>query len=129
MVLGALWFSPVVFGKMWMKLMNISPEEMSGGKKGMGKKYFAGFVSHVVMAYVMFWIVGASAVFMNSIGQEMGNVALGAVTGFWIWIGFVATVSLGSVLWEKRPLKLYLLNNAYNLVSFVMMGVIVAIWR
>jgi polyferredoxin len=31
MVLGFLWYSPVLFGHAWAKLRNVKMEEMSGG--------------------------------------------------------------------------------------------------
>ncbi len=42
---------------------------------------------------------------------------------------FVATVTLGSVLYEKRSFSLYALNNGYQLVSLVVMGAVLAVWR
>ena len=32
-VLGALWYSPVLFGKLWMKLSKIDPKNMDAAKK------------------------------------------------------------------------------------------------
>jgi hypothetical protein len=53
------------------------------------------------------------------------GIALGAM----VWLGFIATVTLASVLYEKRSVNLYILNNGYQLVSLVVMGAIVAAWR
>ena len=48
---------------------------------------------------------------------------------FWIWLGFIATVMLGSVLWQGKPWKLYILNVAYQLVSLFAMAVVVVMWK
>ncbi|MEK6955996.1 MAG: DUF1761 domain-containing protein, partial [Nanoarchaeota archaeon] len=53
----------------------------------------------------------------------------GAKLALWIWIGFVATVTLSSVLWENKSYKLYLLNNGYNVVNMVVMAVILTLWQ
>lgn len=39
MVLGFLWYSPMVLGKQWMKEKKISPESMKKSQKEMGKWY------------------------------------------------------------------------------------------
>jgi Protein of unknown function (DUF1761) len=36
--------------------------------------------------------------------------------------------TLGAITFEKRPLKLYLINNAYWLIALLIMGAILAIW-
>lgn len=61
----------------------------------------------------------------------MGATSIGAgiSVGFWAWLGFVATVTLASVLYERRPMSLYILNNGYQLVSLAIMGAILAILR
>jgi hypothetical protein len=57
------------------------------------------------------------------------SVGAGISLGAMVWLGFIATVTLASVLYEKRSVNLYILNNAYQLVSLVVMGAIVAAWR
>jgi len=41
---------------------------------------------------------------------------------------FVAVATLGSVTFEKRPLQLYLINNAYLLLALLLMGAVLAVW-
>lgn len=115
MIIGAIWYSPGVFGKSWMKLTGMSTKDMDAMKKagGMWKYYLAGLLSQLVMAYVLYMLFAMTGV------AEMGEALKMA---FWLWLGFIATVSLGSVLWERRPLKLYILNNAYNLVAILAMA-------
>jgi hypothetical protein len=35
---------------------------------------------------------------------------------------------LGSVTFEKRPLQLYMINNAYLLLALLLMGAVLAVW-
>jgi len=35
-------------------------------------------------------------------------------TAFWLWLGFVATTQLATVVFEQRKLGLYLLNVGYK---------------
>ncbi len=117
-IIGSLWYSPVLFGKVWAYYMGLTPEKMKAS--GMGKTYVGSFITTLVMAYVLahFIILGGA-----------GNVAAGAQIAFWIWLGFVATVAMGSIFWENKAKKLYLINVGYSLVSLVVMGVILALWR
>ena len=122
MVLGAVWYGPL-FGKKWSELMgwsSMTPEQTAEMKKSANKSYFWMFLSSLVMAYVTAWVVGVAGVSDFSGGLEVG---------FWLWLGFVATVSLGGVLWEKKPIKLWALNNGFNLLNLLVYGVILAGWQ
>jgi len=116
-VIGWLWYGPV-FGKTWMSLMGINPQSVS--REGMGKTVVGSLIGSLVTAYVLARLVG-----MMGAGTAAGGIA----AGFWAWLGFVATVTLASVLYEKRSWNLYLLNNGYQLASLAVMGAILAAWR
>lgn len=120
MVIGSLWYSPMLFGKKWMKLMGWSPEEMEKRKKGMGMAYLWMFIGSLVMAYVLSYFLGYS---------QAATLVEGAWVGFWAWLGFVAPVMLGGMLWEGKPKELYLINSGHNLVNLLVMGAILAVWR
>lgn len=119
MIIGSIWYGPL-FGKQWMSLMGFTQKDIEKAKKkGMGKLYFAGFVSALVMAFVLAHFVGVFAT----------TVMEGIQTAFWIWIGFFATVMLGSVLWEGKSVKLYILNVAYYIVNLIIISTILVLWR
>ncbi len=121
MALGALWYSPAVFGKMWMNLCGFTEKHMEEAKKkGMGKSMVLAFLAQLVMAYVL-------AHFVQYAGAA-GSIVGGLQAGFWIWLGFIATTLLNSVLWEGKPVKLYLLNIAHYLLVLLVSGVILAVW-
>ena len=118
-VLGFLWYGPL-FGKQWIKLMNFDKKKMSEMKnKGMGKTYVIMVVGTLVTSYVL-------AHFVDYL--DATNVAGALTAAFWIWLGFIATVMLGSVLWEGKPWKLYFLNVAYYLINLAVMAVVLALW-
>lgn len=120
MVLGGLWYSPLLFGNIWIKLSGFSQKDMEKAKqKGMAASYFFNFVATLVMAYILAHFVD----YVDATTWQDGLLA-----GFWIWLGFIATVSLASVLWEGKPFSLYLINIAYYLVGLPIMGVILTLW-
>ncbi len=116
MALGFLWYGPL-FGKTWMSLMGISQQNIPSG--GMGKTYAWSALGSLVTAFVLSKVV---------IAMGASSLGAGIVVGFWIWLGFVATVTLGSILYERRSSNLYILNNGYQLVALAIMGAILAVW-
>lgn len=125
-LVGWLWHSPLLFGKIWGKLMGLdklSKKQQTEMMKKMGSSMLFGFLANVVIAYVLSYMVQACGAFFHTAG-----VMSGLQTGFWIWLGFMATLSLNSVLWEGRKLQLYFINVGYQLVTILVMGSILAIW-
>ncbi|MBI4363277.1 MAG: DUF1761 domain-containing protein [Candidatus Doudnabacteria bacterium] len=125
-VLGYLWFGPL-FGKMWIRMMGwdkIDPVQQEEMKKGMMKSYVLTVIGALVMAYVLAHALVFASTYLNSEG-----VGAGLMVGFWNWLGFVAPVTLGVVLWEGKPWKLWILNNGYQLIQLLVFGVILALWK
>src|SRR5437899_2301190 len=123
MPLGFLWYGPL-FGKQWMKLSGMSKEKINAAKKS-GKAnmgYGLMFVGSLVMAYVL----AHSLVFASSYLKVTG-VPAGVMAGFWSWLGFIGPVTMGSVLWDGKPWKLWLINNGYYIILLPLMGVILAL--
>ncbi|MBR9690139.1 DUF1761 domain-containing protein [Candidatus Woesearchaeota archaeon] len=115
-ILGMIWFSPKVFGESWMRAAGLSKAFLKRRKEeGMGASYFWMFVSSVVGAYVL----GYFLVILN-----VGNLVSALFAGLLLWLGFNATVTIGVVLWEGKPWKLWFLNNVFNLLSLLVMSVI-----
>ena len=56
------------------------------------------------------------------------NWAQGAAVGFFNWLGFAAAATLDSVMFEKRPWQLYLIQKGYLLLALLLMGVVLAVW-
>lgn len=124
-VLGGLWYGPI-FGKQWMALMGMSQESMSGEKKNMAKSYVLMSLGSLVMAYVLANVIIAMAPYF-AIEGIIGAMA-GLLIGLCAWVGFIAPVTMGSVLWEGRSWKLWFLNAGYYAVSLAVMGAILAGW-
>ena len=116
MAIGALWYSPALFVKPWLKLSGITEKQM---KEGMGKALVVDFVGSFLMAFVL----------VHAIRYAGAATALqGLAVGFFNWLGFVAVVTIGTVTYERKPFKLFLLNNGYFLISLLAMGAILAVW-
>jgi len=115
-VLGMLWYSPVLFGKQWMKLSGLGKKDIGKAKKKkMTGIMLTAFIANLVMAWVFLYLLGM-------LGYS--DVLSGIVLGFLVWIGFFATTMLGSVLWEGKPWGLYVINAGYQLVNLVVIGAV-----
>lgn len=119
-VIGMIWYSPALFGKAWMKAGGMTEKSMKAHKKNMGMKVFVSIVASLIMASVL-------AHFIKYLTAT--TFAEGMQTGFWLWLGFIATISLGSVLWENKSVKFYLINAGFRLVELLVMGGILAVWQ
>jgi len=118
MIVGFIWYAPALFGDIWMKLSGLSQADMKDAN--MPRIFGLSFVGSLVMAYVL-------AHFAYYAGAK--DVNTGLQLGFWVWLGFVVTVMLSDVLYNRKPFKLYVLNISYHLVSLLVMGAILASWR
>ena len=119
-IIGMLWYSPLLFGNVWVKLMGFNEEDIKKAKeKGMAKNMIVVFISVLVMTYVLAYLIDLLA---------YSDAGSGAILGFIIWLGFLATSMLGSVLWEGKPAALYLINTSHYLVVLVVSGAILGVW-
>ena len=120
MVVGMVWYSKTMFGGMWMQLSGRTEKDMQKAKqKGIGKIMFAAFIAALVTSWVLGWLVH----YMNAMSWVDG-----VQVGFWLWLGFIVTVSLGGVLFEKRPVTAFLISIGYQLVAVLIFGAVLAVW-
>ena len=117
MIIGGLWYGPL-FGDRWMKLSGFTSKKMTEAqKRGMWKLYLTNFIAILVMLSVLSLFVSTGGSFM-----------IGALLGCFIWVGFFATTMLSSVIWEGKPIQLYLIHVFHYLVILIISGGILAIW-
>lgn len=122
MVIGFLWYSPMLFARPWARLMGYDLEDkakLAEMQKGAGKMYALSFLASLVSAVVLSKIVDLTTVVQPYYGMKVG---------FAIWLGFVSTVQLTGALFGRQPMKLYLINTGYQLVCYLAMGAILAVW-
>jgi hypothetical protein len=123
MVIGFLWYSPMLFATPWMRAMGHDPNDkakIAEMQKGAGKLYLASFFATIIMASVLFVLV-------QVIGIK--SALYGAQLGFWAWAGFVAPVQFTDAIFGKRGRVLLFINSGYQLVSLLAMGAIIGGWQ
>ncbi len=114
-VASAAWY--IVFGK---ELAKVSAAFAKGMQKRQPWKMLVVIVQSLVLALVLAYVLGL-----------IGNVDwIGAVrVGVLLWIGLAAMQWVGSMLWEKVPLKMAAIHAGDWLVKLVLIAVIVGVWR
>jgi hypothetical protein len=122
MILGAIWYSPMLFGNTWAKLAGVSQES---AKKGAAKAYILMFILALVLAYIMAHFVD----FAIQVYPERALWSVGLTTGFFAWLGFVVTTKGAQFLFAQKSWKYYLIDIGYHFVEFLAVGLILAIWR
>ena len=118
MVVGAVWYSPKVWGAKWLALMGWNDKKLQQRQKHLWRTYGVTFAGALLLAYFLAHCVAY---------MEAKTPAYGALVGAWVWLGFVATTSVSTYLFEGRPPKLYGINQGYELVVFAVMGAILAV--
>jgi hypothetical protein len=116
-VLGALWYSPALLIRPWRRMTGITEERM---REGMTKAVVMDIIGSFVMAFVLFHAIRYA---------EASTILQGLAVGFFCWLGFIAVATITTVTYEKRPFALFVLNNGYLLISLLLMGAILAVWR
>ena len=118
-ILGALWYSPLLFGKKWAELIGKTSEELKQGSNQM--TYFMAFVLGFMTNFTLAFVINLSkvAIFYD-----------GALVGAMCWIGFAGATSYSSqVITAQRPPTMWSIDSGYNLVSFLLSGAILTLWK
>ncbi len=123
MAIGYVWYSDMLFGKQYRKLMGVSESSMKPGTDFMVKMMVLGTVSAIIMAYVLSHNIVFSGTYLGTSG-----VMLGLMTGFWNWLGYQVIIFINGYLYEKKSIKLTIINASYMLIALLVMGVILALW-
>ncbi len=118
-VVGALWYSPVLFGKVYMEVRGLDPRAIAEVRPP-AAELIGEFARNLVIAFVL-----AHSVVRLEVDNWSGAVQL----ALWVWVGFQAMLLLGAVLHEKMPPKLYAIHVGDALVKTLLMTVILGLWR
>ncbi len=110
-VLGGIWYGPL-FSKPWMKAFGLSEDEL--GKRHPAK----------VFGLAILWTLLAALMLALFIEPD-ADLHLGAMTGFFIGLGFITTFMGIHYAFEGRGLKILLINAGYSTLALTLMGAII----
>ena len=122
MVLGFIWYGPL-FGKKWMEIVGVNPDDQEARKKmqkSAGPLYGVQFVLTLFQITVLAYLVADA---QNDGGLERA---------LWVWSAFIIPTLAGAVMWTNETAKLkwarFLIQGGYQLVMFVIFGLLLQFW-
>jgi hypothetical protein len=119
MVVGSIWYSKGVFGSTWGKLAKVDMSKTPQAGQ-MALLLASTFVASLLMAYVLAHVSYLANTFF---GNDFLQDAL--TTGFWLWLGFVATRLFVHDAYEGRRKQLTVLNISHEFVTIMIMALII----
>ncbi len=115
-VLGALWYSPLLFGGWWMRIMDcvhMSKEELKKMQKEMMPFY------GLQLFLTLFMTISLANLAPYLTDFSMYHIA------FWLWIGFIAPTQIAGVIWGSTKKKYWLVQIGI-MVSYSLIGLLLA---
>lgn len=115
MGLGAMWYSPILFAKVWMKEAGVTMEDVNASPSDLPKIYGATAVTALITSY--------------AIGFMINNLKIDSITDAFI---FVTILWLGTNLpsiiknwgFEGRTVKLGIINHGYDFVVYIIVSIL-----
>ena len=115
-LIGGVWYSPLLFYRVWLRESGLTEDALK--LRNMALVFGGSFVLTLLMAFNL-------AAFLAGPPDLAWGMAAGALAGAG-WAGLAMGVTY---LFEKRPLKLFLVNAGYHAVTFIGMGGLIGVWK
>lgn len=117
LVIGGLWWSPVLFSKAWQKENGLTDEQLTSANPA--KTFGLSFLLAWIMSYNLAFFLGAPGTTWK----------WGMTAGLLAGVGWVVAMFIVIALFEQRSLKYMAINCGYITVYFAVIGFILGIWR
>src|SRR5947199_9355278 len=103
MILGFLWYSPLLFAKAWTREMGYDLNDkakMDEMRKSVGPAYARSFVASLISAFTLALILH---------GMRADSLHFGLIASFNILLAFIASVHFAGRRFRTRHMKLFAL--------------------
>lgn len=124
--LGAVWYSPKVFGTAWMKDNGFTEETIRSGNASATFSWT--LVLSLVASVNLAMFLSDTPDECTGLCAHKTDLAWGATAGFLagIWVlCFIFIIGL----FEQKPKRLLWINSGYAVVALTLMGAILGLWR
>lgn len=115
-LLGGLWYSDLLFGRVYRAGIGKSPEELGSAKIPLVLNFVTAFVTAVVLA---------------SLIRRLGitTAGEGLMFGLLVGVGIIGASMASDFAFNRFSLSLFLAEAGYRVVLSLIMGVVLAMWR
>lgn len=118
--LGSLWYTPILFGKVWQKEVMLSDEKIKGSNMAVTMIF-----SFLLMLLMVF---GLAILIQGHEGNEVDWFS-GLYHGLVVGVLFIGS-SIGiNYLYQLKTFKLWLIDASYQIICLGIAGVILGAWR
>lgn len=114
LVIGSLWYSPMMFGNRWTVLVGHREDDLQGG-----------MTPGIMLGALAVALVEALGFSLLKNFTGMDGFFGGLFLGLFIWLVFLVPPFFNRVLYEKAPRDLYFINTGANMVTFAGMAAII----
>lgn len=114
-LLGGLWYSPIVFLKVWSRESGFGDTPPKGGHPA--RVFGVSFLFSLLSAYVFAMWLGPN--------PELGHAVQ---RGFIVGIAFVAASYGINYQFANRSFKLWLIDARYHVFQFALYGLVLGLW-
>lgn len=123
MVLGSVWYGPL-FGKKWMEIVGATALD-EAQRKEMQKKamplYGVQFVLTLFQVLVLAHLINDT------------TAVTGLERSLWIWGAFIMPTIAAGAMWNNDSAKIswarFLIQSGYQLILFIVFGLLIQYWR
>ncbi len=112
--LSLMWYSPILFGKIWMEHRNASIQSSPGWTM-----LFAP-LRELIVSYVL-------ALLFTRL--TLTNWKSAAKLIFLLWLAFHAVGMAGAIIWDNMPWQLGAVHSSDWLMKMLFMAVVLSIWH
>lgn len=117
LVIGGLWWSPLLFADAWKKENGLTDEQIA---RSSPLKTFG-------LTFLLAWLMSYNlAFFLAAPGTTW---QWGVIAGLLAGVGWVVAMFIVIALFEQRSWKYLAINCGYIAVYFAVIGFILGIWR
>lgn len=114
-ILGAVWYSPVLFAKPWAKLVNLKMDDPDA-KKGMPMMFIGSFV--------LMFLTSTGLGLLSSL-LYIPDVMHAVKLGFLVGVCFCFTACGIGYLYTRKPMALYAIDGGYHILGIVIAAVVI----
>ena len=117
MALGAIWFSPALFGNAWMKGIGKTKEQVTADFSP--ANYVVGIVTAFIASY------GIARIMILTGGSTIYD---GITIALLVGVCFVLTAIMVNDSFEGRQRSLTFINSLYHICGLIVAGIIISVW-